>query len=734
MGSEVMASADATEAATLAQIAAGTHADPFAWLGPHRSADRWTIRVCLPGARSVSILSENGEVWGAARELVKGLFCAQGDEAPGRYIVCVQWSRFEQRLRDPYAFLPMLDEATLQAFHEGKLLHPELVLGAHRVSAEGAGGVRFAVWAPNAARVSVVGDFNSWDGRRHAMRRRHPWGVWEIFIPGVEAGAHYKFELLDREGRLLPLKADPYALRMEHPPASASVVTASPKVKWHDTHWMAHRQESQGTAAPLSIYEVHATSWQRHSHGGAFDWDELAAELVPYVQDLGFTHIELLPISEHPFGGSWGYQPLGMYAPTSRLGLPDAFARFVDSCHVAGIGVIVDWVGAHFPNDAHGLVQFDGTALYEHADPREGFHKDWHTLIYNYGRREVAQYLIGSALTWLHRFHVDGLRIDAVASMLYRDYSRSEGEWVPNHLGGRENLEAIALLSELNRRVAEHFPGVLIIAEESTAWPGVTSPVDQGGLGFGYKWNMGWMHDSLRYMQLDPIYRRFHHHEMTFGMTYAHAERFILPLSHDEVVHGKGSLLQRMPGDHWQRFANLRAYYGFMWGHPGKKLLFMGGELAMRREWNHDDSIDWQLRHEPMHEGVRRLVADLNHTLIHEAALHQQDEDPRGFAWVVADDQLQSVYAFLRYGHEGTPPVLVVSNFTPQPRHDYRLGVPVAGRWRELCNTDSGFYGGSNLGNGGTVETSDVPCHGHQQSIALLLPPLATLILRAEDA
>jgi len=721
------------DTAQLARIATGNHQDPFAWLGPHQADDGWTVRACLPGARRVDVLDERGSVWASATQEVAGVFvgCAKGD--PGRYMLRVQWETTEQRLFDPYAFPPLLDESTLQAFHQGKLHHSEQQLGAHPTTFADVSGVHFAVWAPNAWRVSVVSDFNGWDGRRHVMRLRHQAGVWEIFIPGVEAGARYKYELLDRHGQLLPLKADPYALRMEHPPASASIVAAPLSVKWHDTHWRAQRAKHQRRDAPLSIYEVHAGSWRHNADGSVLDWDALARELIPYVQELGFTHIELLPVSEHPFGGSWGYQPLGIYAPTARMGDADAFARFVDSCHVAGLGVILDWVGAHFPDDPHGLARFDGTALYEHADPREGFHQDWHTLIYNYGRREVAQYLIGSALSWIDRFHVDGLRIDAVASMLYRDYSRGEGEWVPNHHGGRENLEAIDLLRELNRLIAERHPGVLVIAEESTAWPGVTGRLQEGGLGFSYKWNMGWMHDSLRYMRRNPIYRRYHYHDLTFGMTYAYAERFILALSHDEVVHGKGSLLQRMPGDHWQRFANLRAYFGFMWAHPGKKLLFMGGELATWNEWNHDGQLDWHLCDDPMHEGVRRLVADLNRVLVNEPALHQEDDHPRGFGWVVADDSLQSVYAFVRYGSEGTAPVLAVSNFTPQPRHGYRIGVPEAGRWSELCNTDSAFYGGSNMGNNGVISTLPEPSHGHAQSLTLTLPPLATLILRAED-
>ncbi|HEY9131284.1 MAG TPA: 1,4-alpha-glucan branching protein GlgB [Dyella sp.] len=715
-----------------ALLAQGRHADPFALLGPHRTADGWIVRVNLPGAVAVTIQRNDGSHWGEAKRVAEGLFITQGGDDPGRYLVVAQWPWGIERQPDAYAFGALLDETILQAFHRGSLDRPAEAMGAHPMRIDGIDGVRFAVWAPNAAHVSVVGDFNRWDGRRHPMRLRHTAGVWEIFIPAVAAGAHYKYEIVDAHGHSLPLKADPYARQMELPPASASIVPAELKVSWHDAAWMEGRAHTQRIEAPLSIYEVHAPSWRYGADNRPLNWDELSRQLIPYVLDMGFTHIELLPISEHPFGGSWGYQPLGIYAPTARLGRPEAFARFVDSCHVAGIGVIVDWVSAHFPNDPHGLQRFDGTALYEHADPREGFHRDWHTLIFNFGRREVAQYLIGNALEWLQRFHLDGLRVDAVASMLYRDYSRAEGEWIPNHYGGRENLEAVEFLRELNRQVEEHCPGALVIAEESTAWPGVTAPVEHGGLGFHYKWNMGWMHDSLGYMRRDPIYRSHHHHDLTFGMTYAFAERFILALSHDEVVHGKGSLLQRMPGDHWQRFANLRAYFGLMWAHPGKKLLFMGGEWGCWSEWNHDASLNWAQLNDPFHEGVRRLVADLNRILVHEPALHQADHRTEGFEWIMVNDAAQSVYAFLRYGHDRSQPILAVCNFTPQPRHDFRVGVPVGGAWRELCNTDSSFYGGSNVGNGGMVFATPDPRHGHCQSLNLQLPPLATLILRAE--
>src|ERR1700744_6023066 len=718
--------------AQLMLLAQGRHADPLALLGPHRDGRGWTVRVNLPGALQVTIRRADGSLWGEAERLLDGIFTAHAEGDPGLYQVVAQWPWGNERHADAFAFGPLLDESELQAFHQGALPNPADIMGAHAMRVGDTDGVRFAVWAPNARRVSVVGDFNHWDGHRHPMRLRHTAGVWEIFVPGVRPGARYKYEITNERDHLLPLKADPYARQMELPPASASVVPTELQVTWHEPAWRAARVHTQRRDAPLSIYEVHAPSWRHHPDGQPLNWDELAAQLIPYVLDMGFTHIELLPISEHPFGGSWGYQPLGIYAPTARLGKPEAFARFVDSCHVAGIGVIVDWVSAHFPNDAHGLERFDGTALYEHADPREGFHQDWHTLIFNFGRREVAQYLIGNALEWLRRFHLDGLRVDAVACMLYRDYSRGDGEWIPNRYGGRENLEAVAFLRLLNERIAEHCPGVLMMAEEATAWPGVTAPVHPGGPGFSYKWNMGWMHDSLGYMRRDPLFGSHHHHDLTFGMTYVFAERFILALSHDEVVHGKGSLLQRMPGDRWQRFANLRAYFGFMWAHPGKKLLFMGGEWGCWNEWDHDESLPWNQLDDPHHDGVRRLIADLNRTLVHEPALHQEDDHPRGFSWIIADDAQQSVYAFLRFGQDRTQPILVVSNFTPQPRQGFHVGVPTGGLWRELSNPDSSHYGGSNLGNGGMVTALSEPHHGHAHSLCLQLPPLATLILRAE--
>ncbi|MBV9542693.1 MAG: 1,4-alpha-glucan branching protein GlgB, partial [Alphaproteobacteria bacterium] len=583
---------------------------------------------------------------------------------------------------------------------------------------QGVDGVRFAVWAPNARRVSVVGDFNAWAGRRHPMRLRHGAGVWEIFIPRLKAGERYKYEIVGSDGTLLPLKADPIARATEHPPANASVVAAPWRYRWTDNDWMKRRGDAQTPSSPISIYEVHAASWLRPEHGETMDWRSLAERLIPYVAALGFTHIELLPIMEHPFGGSWGYQPLSQFAPSARYGSPEEFAHFVDVCHRAGIGVILDWVPAHFPSDAHGLARFDGTALYEHADPREGFHKDWNTLIYNHGRSEVQGFLIASALYWLEHFHIDGLRVDAVASMLYRDYSHKEGEWIPNIHGGRENLEAIAFLKRMNAVVHERHPGVLTIAEESTAWPGVTSPE---GLGFSFKWNMGWMHDTLSYIGHDPIHRRWHHNNMTFGLVYAWSERFVLPLSHDEVVHGKGSLYGRIPGDPWRKLATLRAYYAFMWTHPGKKLLFMGGEIAAPHEWNHDGEIDWDLLQDAGHGGVQRLIADVNRLYRAERALHAADCDPDGFHWAIGDDRANSVFAYERRAPDSRT-VLVVVNMTPVPRHGYRVPVSRNGTWHELLNTDAAVYGGSNVGNGGAVEARD-------GSLTLTLPPLATLVL-----
>jgi 1,4-alpha-glucan branching enzyme len=709
----------------LADLEAGRSGDPFGMLGPHDGR----LLVLTPGASGVEAVSQHDGEWIVALKPLgqKGLFVA---ELPGAisYRLRISWGGVIQETEDPYSFGLLLGELDLHLINEGR--HRELArcLGAHVMQIDGVNGVRFAVWAPNAMRVSVVGDFNAWDGRRHPMRCRQPSGVWELFIPRLQAGERYKFELLDRNWQVLPLRADPVAQQAEVPPATASVIPNPTPLRWTDDAWLAQRAGRQSVGAPLSIYELHAPSW-RHADGHSLDWHDLADKLIPYAVDMGFTHIELLPIMAHPFGGSWGYQPLGQFAPIATLGTPEALGLFIDRCHAAGLGVILDWVPAHFPTDAHGLAQFDGTALYEHADPREGFHRDWNTLIYNLGRNEVRGFLIASALFWLEQFHADALRVDAVASMLYRDYSRNAGEWVPNIHGGRENLEAVAFLQELSGIVRERCPDTMLIAEESTAWPGVTAAPSRGGLGFAFKWNMGWMHDTLHYMMQDPVYRCYDHDSMTFGLIYAYSEKFVLPLSHDEVVHGKGSLFTRMPGDEWQKFANLRAYFGFMWGHPGKKLLFMGGEFGQRHEWNHDQSLDWHLLEIPRHRGVQLLVRDLNRVYRSEPGLHALDHTPDGFRWIIGDDRAQCVFAFLRLA-EGGAPVLVVSNFTPVPRDAYRIGVPVGGLWHEIVNSDAADYGGSGMGNAGAVEAEPVAAHGEASSLVLTLPPLATIMLR----
>ena len=602
-------------------------------------------------------------------------------------------------------------------------------MGAHPLEA---GGVRFAVWAPNAGHVSVVGDFNGWDDARNILACESDSGVWQGEVASAKIGDRYKFAITHRSGQKLPLKADPYARAAELRPATASVVAALPPKKVLS----AARAKANQRDAAMSIYEVHLASWKRHFDGRMYNWDELAAELPRYVVSLGFTHIELLPISEYPFDGSWGYQTLGMFAPTARFGSPEGFARFVDACHAENLGVILDWVPAHFPIDEHGLAQFDGTALYEHADPREGFHRDWGTLIYNYGRTEVRDFLLSSAVYWLERFGIDGLRVDAVASMLYRDYSRNEGEWIPNKFGGRENLESIALLKEMNEQLGTHCKGAITLAEESTSFPKVSAPTYYGGLGFHYKWNMGWMNDTLRYVQEDPIHRSWHHNKMTFGIVYAFSENFVLPISHDEVVHGKRALLEKMWGDEWQRFANLRAYFGFMWGHPGKKLLFMGQEFAQPTEWNHDVELPWHLLQDAKHSGIQRLIGDLNHFYREHSALHQCDCEARGFEWLVANDEVNSVFAWMRRDKQGQE-VMVVSNFTPVPRYDYRIGIPVGAAadvgkvaWREVLNTDAAIYGGSNVGNmGAALAIESTAAGAHARSIGLTLPPLATIFL-----
>ena len=716
-------------------LAASRHNDPFSVLGPHRagsgSDSGRIVRTYVPGARGVEAIraADGGSLGRLAAGAVEGLF--EGpvtDDTP--YLLRIEWHGAVQETEDPYAFPPLLGDLDLHLFAEGRHFELASMLGANLQTVDGVEGVRFAVWAPNAERVAVIGDFNNWDGRRHPMRLRYPSGVWELFVPRLAAGTRYKFAITGPGGAHVPEKADPVARQAEAAPATASIVAHQDPFVWSDAEWMAGRAARQAADAPISIYEVHAGSWMNDAGHGADLWDFLAGRLLPYVTRMGFTHLELLPVAEHPFGGSWGYQPLGLFAPAARYGSPESFARFVDAAHRAGIGIILDWVPAHFPTDPHGLARFDGTPLYEHRDPREGFHHDWNTLIYNFGRNEVQGFLIASALHWLEHFHIDGLRVDAVASMLYRDYSRPADAWIPNVHGGRENLEAIGFLRHLNAVVAERHPGAIMIAEESTAWPGVTAPPPHG-LGFTYKWNMGWMHDTLQYFEHEPIYRAYHHHEISFGLHYAFSERFVLPISHDEVVHGKRSLLAKMPGDDWQKRANLRAYLGFMWGHPGKKLLFMGCEIGAWREWNHDTQIDWHLLDDPAHAGLQRLVRDLNQLYAGEPALHVRDAAADGFAWVVGDDQANSVFAFLRQA-PGATPVLVVCNLTPVPRHGYRIGVPRGGSWREIANTDSRFYGGSDLGNEGAVQALPEPAHGHAQSLVLTLPPLSTIFLRGD--
>ncbi|MDP3366955.1 MAG: 1,4-alpha-glucan branching protein GlgB [Pseudomonas sp.] len=702
--------------------------DPFSFLGPHAQGDETLVRVWLPGADAVELLASDGSPMGRMHcSDPQGLFELQLPQAQ-RYRLRIHWPGSVQEMEDPYAFGPLLGDTDLYLFAEGNHRQLWRCLGSAPVEHEGVPGVRFAVWAPNARRVSVLGDFNSWDGRRHPMRLRYPAGVWELFIPRLQPGECYKYEILGPHG-VLPLRADPMAQATETPPATASRVPQGEAFAWQDQQWMSEREQRHASQAPLAIYELHAGSWQwLDDH--APDWDELAERLIPYVQDLGFTHIELMPIMEHPFGGSWGYQPLSMFAPTSRFGSPQRFAAFVDRCHRAGIGVILDWVPGHFPNDAHGLAEFDGTALYEYAHPFEGFHPDWNTCIYNLGRTEVHGFMLASALYWLREYHVDGLRVDAVASMLYRDYSREAGQWIPNRHGGRENLEAIEFLQHLNEVVRSEVPGALMIAEESTAWPGVSRPVQQGGLGFSHKWNMGWMNDSLSYIQQDPMYRLHHHHQITFGLHYAFSERFILPISHDEVVHGKRSLLGRMPGDRWQQFANLRLFLALMWSHPGKKLLFMGCEFGQWREWDHDQQLDWYLLQYPEHAVAQALVRELNRLYRKEPALHRLDDQDSGFQWLVGDDARNSVFAWLRKGGEGSAPLLVVHNFTPQVLDGYRVGVPHAGRWQVLLNTDDRCWSGSGAGSEGELHSEQMTAHGQSDSLNLQLPPLGALILR----
>ena len=711
-------------------LASGSLRDPFAVLGPFETELGRYVRVFLPGAHAVQVVARaDGRHLGTLSQAQPdGLFLGrvEGDEP---YRIRIQWPDAVQETEDCYSFDLLLSEIDLHLFNEGRLFEIAFTLGANPMIVDDVRGTRFAVWAPNARAVSVIGDFDTWDNRRHPMRLRYPSGVWELFVPRVGPGMRYKFAIVGPDGTRLADKADPLAKATEAPPATASIIADPIPFVWHDEVWMRDRGARHEADAAITAYEVHAASWFRPGPDLTVSWDALTERLVPYVVDMGFSHVELMPIAEHPFGGSWGYQPLGLFAPSGRFGLPDGFCRFVDACHSAGIGVIIDWVPAHFPTDPHGLARFDGTPLFEHADPKEGFHQDWNTYIYNFGRREVQGFLIASGIHWLEHFHVDGLRVDAVASMLYRDYSRQQGEWVPNIYGGRENLEAIGFLRHFNSTVMERCAGAMTIAEESTAWPSVSRPVRDGGLGFAFKWNMGWMHDTLHYMECDPVYRRYHHDELTFGLIYAFSENFVLPLSHDEVVYGKGSLIEKMPGDDWQRFANLRAYFGFMWAHPGKKLIFMGGEIAQWREWNHDSAIDWDLLDQPRHRGIQMLVRDLNSLYRHQKALHERDSVPSGFRWVIGDDTANSIFAFLRHGNEEGRMVLVVCNLTPLPRFGYGIGVPQPGYWRELLNTDADAYGGSNVGNAGGVDSVPSQMHGEAQALFLSLPPLATVFL-----
>ncbi len=712
---------------TIAALNAGRHADPFSVLGPHRDGGRRVVRAISPNTRALHFVNKAGDIIGELQRLEHGdVFEGELPPRIRRYRLQAEFGNGDTYCtEDPYRFPSTLGEMDLHLLGEGSDQRIYEKLGAHRTTMSGVQGTRFAVWAPNAARVSVVGDFNNWDGRCHVMRLLRANGIWEIFLPSVNLGARYKFEIIDRSGRLLPLKSDPYGNAFESPPGNAAIVYES-DYRWRDSSWMAQRSGAPPLDQPVSIYEVHAGSWRRNEHGGFLGWRQLADELVAYVQQMGYTHIELLPVTEHPFDGSWGYQPIGLFAPTHRFGSPDDFRFFVDSCHAAGIGVIVDWVPAHFPKDEHGLGRFDGTALYEHEDPRKGEHADWGTLVFNYGRREVVNYLVGSALYWVREFHIDALRVDAVASMLYLDYSREDGEWLANEHGGRENLEAVKFLKRLN--VELHAEGATSYAEESTAWPMVSRPVDAGGLGFTYKWNMGWMNDTLAYMQEDPLFRRYHHDKMTFGMMYAFSENFVLPLSHDEVVHGKRSLIGRMPGDEWQQFANLRAYFALMYAHPGKKLLFMGAELAQRREWSHERALDWHLLEYGLHAGMQRLVADLNRLYRDTPAMYECDFQQEGFEWLEAGDSDNSVLAWRRIDRHGGE-LVCVANLTPVVRSGYRLGVPHSGEYVEVLNTDSEHYGGSNQGN--QVATAGEPGYkGQAASMQLTLPPLATIFLR----
>jgi 1,4-alpha-glucan branching enzyme len=728
----------------LAALAGGRFPDPFALLGPHAAVtgEGLVVRAMQPAAQAVDLhlVGAGGgtpELIPMRRREEAGLFEAvvPGASAspPPDYRLRITYpGDHVHEVDDPYRYGRVLSDFDLHLFGEGTHLRSFEKLGAHRIAVGTTTGVHFAVWAPNADRVSVVGDFNGWDGRVHPMRRLAPAGIWELFVPDLRDGEKYKFEIRTSSGALLK-KSDPYGLAFETPPQTASIVHDISRYHWQDQEWMAQRRERNGWLdRPMAVYEVHLGSWARvpEEQNRSLTYREMASRLVPYVKRLGFTHIELLPVMEHPFTGSWGYQVIGFFAPTSRFGPPEDFKAFVDACHRAGIGVILDWVPGHFPKDEHGLARFDGTALFEHADPRQGEQRDWGTLVFNYGRNEVRNFLLSNALFWLEEYHLDGLRVDAVASMLYLDYSRREGEWIPNRFGGRENLDAISFLQRMNMLTHGEHPGTITAAEESTAFPGVSRPAHLGGLGFTYKWNMGWMHDMLEYGHKDPVFRRWNHNLLTFSLLYAFSENFVLPFSHDEVVHGKGALLDKISGDAWQKYAGLRTLYGFMWAHPGKKLLFMGGEFGQWREWNHDRSLDWHLLDDPSHGGIQHFVQALNALYQREPALHQSDFDPSGFRWIDCSDNENSVVSLMRLARDPRDFLVAVFNFTPVPRIPYRIGVPEPGYYAEILNSDSSMFGGSNVGNGGGVGSEPVPAHGFDQSVLLTVPPLACLYLK----
>jgi len=722
----------------------GRLSNPFEVLGPHRKKDGFVVRVYLPYAKKAWIISNNKDY-----ELKEILLCGEGNRSgifeielkepvEKHYKVkTINHDNTTEEFIDPYSFRkPVLGELDLYLINEGKHHMIYEKLGSHLMEIDGIKGTHFAVWAPNAERVSVIGEFNRWDPRRHMMRVLGDSGIWELFIPNVEEGTMYKYEIRSRyHNNIIRIKSDPFGVYSELRPKTASIVVDINSYRWNDSEWMENRKNFNPYESPVSIYEVHIGSWMRvPEEGNRFlNYRELAYHLIPYVKEMGFTHIELMPVTEHPFDGSWGYQTTGYYSVTSRYGKPEDFMYFIDKCHQNGIGVILDWVPSHFASDDHGLRFFDGTCLYEHEDPRKGYHPDWSSLVFNYGRNEVKNFLIGSALFWLDKYHIDGLRVDAVASMLYLDYSRKEGEWVPNIYGGRENLEALEFLKYFNETVHQYFPGVITIAEESTAWPMVSRPTYLGGLGFSMKWNMGWMHDTLEYFSKDPIYRKYHQNNLTFSLLYAFTENFILPLSHDEVVHGKGSLLGKMPGDNWQKFANLKALYGYMFGHPGKKLLFMGNEFAQWREWDYNSSIDWHLLQYESHRAIQLFVRDLNRLLLREPSLYERDFEHTGFEWIDFKDAENSVISFMRKAKNPEDFLLFVFNFTPVARFNYRIGVPLSGYYREILNSDSSIYWGTNLRNRGGLYAKKIPSHNRPYSLNLVLPPLSVLVFKRSD-